>query len=424
MNTHIHIGKSIISWEKASFSKVFKFLKNNCLSRAELSEDNGNVKNIHYGDILIKFSECIYADKENDIPYILNDNIAYKLLKSSSLINGDVVFADAAEDNTVGKCVEIITHDNTDLVAGLHTIPCRPTIKFAEGYLGYYLNSVAFHNQLLQYIQGTKISSISKKSICQTIINYPSKKTDQQKIVSYFQSLDSLIQTTSKKLASLKQIKAASLLSMFPQEGETVPKVRFKGFEGEWEKVPFCSLAKLHRGLTYTPSNIRQKGTRILRSLNINDGFLELSDNDVFVESKCVNVIYAKTGDILITSANGSPKLVGKHAIIDKQDDSPMVAGGFMLLAKSDEPEFVNTSMNTSWYEKFLKTGVSGGNGSIGNLNKTYLENHVILIPSTKAERDKLASFFTNLDKQISLQTQRLEKLKQIKAACLDKMFV
>lgn len=166
MNTkYIHIGKSTILWEKTSFSRAFKFLKNNSLSRAELSDDNGNVKNIHYGDILIKFSECLYADERNNIPYIINDNIAYKLLKLSPLINGDIVFADAAEDNTVGKCTEIITHNDTDLVAGLHTIPCRPTIKFAEGYLGYYLNSTAFHNQLLQYIQGTKISSIYNPQI-------------------------------------------------------------------------------------------------------------------------------------------------------------------------------------------------------------------------------------------------------------------
>ena len=66
MNTkYIHIGKSTILWEKTSFSRAFKFLKNN-----KLSDDNGNVKNIHYGDILIKFSECLYADEGNSIPYI------------------------------------------------------------------------------------------------------------------------------------------------------------------------------------------------------------------------------------------------------------------------------------------------------------------------------------------------------------------
>lgn len=314
MNTkYIHIGKSTILWEKASFSRVFKFLKNNSLSRAELSDGNGNVKNIHYGDILIKFSECLYTDEGNNIPYIINDNIAYKLLKLSPLINGDIVFADAAEDNTVGKCIEIITHNNTDLVAGLHTIPCRPTIKFAEGYLGYYLNSTAYHNQLLQYIQGTKISSISKKSICQTIISYPSEIINQQKIASYFQSLDSLIQSTSKKLASLKQIKAASLQSMFPQEGETVPKVRFKGFEGEWKyeilgRISSISIGEFviqtkqranapypvyNGGITNTGyyDYFNQEGPKIIISARgANAGFINKYENRFWAGNSCYSI--------------------------------------------------------------------------------------------------------------------------------------
>ena len=86
--------------------------------------------------------------------------------------------------------------------------------------------------------------NISDETALSGEVHIPLSYTEQQKIASYFQSLDSLIQTTSKKLASLKRIKAASLQSMFPQEGETVPKVRFKGFEGEWEKIPFGSFLK------------------------------------------------------------------------------------------------------------------------------------------------------------------------------------
>ena len=110
---NIQLGKPTITWKEALFSEVFKILRNNSLSRAELSENNGNVKNIHYGDVLIKFNECIHADKEENIPYIANTDIAYKLLKSSPLKNGDVVFADAAEDNTVGKCSpDFVTQKN------------------------------------------------------------------------------------------------------------------------------------------------------------------------------------------------------------------------------------------------------------------------------------------------------------------------
>lgn len=422
MNTkYIHIGKSTILWEKTSFSRAFKFLKNNSLSRAELSDDNGNVKNIHYGDILIKFSECLYADEGNNIPYIINDNIAYKLLKLSPLINGDIVFADAAEDNTVGKCIEIITHNDTDLVAGLHTIPCRPTIKFAEGYLGYYLNSTAFHNQLLQYIQGTKISSISKKSICQTIISYPSEIINQQKIASYFQSLDSLIQSTSKKLVSLKQVKAASLQSMFPQEGETVPKVRFKGFEEEWN---FSILKDFSRKITEKNRNRLYKETftnsaelgvvsqrtyfdhDISNNENIN-GYYVIHPDD-FVYNPRISVT-APVGPI-------NRNLLNKTGIM-----SPLYC---IFSVNNINKTYLEYFFKTNLWHKYIYiNGNAGARFDRLSITDENFFNMPILIPSTE-EQQKIASYFCNLDKQISLQTQRLEKLKQIKAACLDKMFV
>ena len=412
---YIHIGKSTILWEKASFTRVFKFLKNNSLSRAELSDGNGNVKNIHYGDILIKFSECLYTDEGNNIPYIINDNIAYKLLKLSPLINGDIVFSDAAEDNTVGKCVEIITHNGTDLVAGLHTIPCRPTIKFAEGYLGYYLNSTAFHNQLLQYIQGTKISSISKKSICQTIISYPSEIINQQKIVSYFQSLDSLIQTTSKKLASLKQIKAASLQSMFPQEGETVPKVRFKGFEGEWEKVPFGSFLKE----SYERSTVENED--ILLSSAITGVYL---NSELFGHQRgASNIGYKKIKKNMLILSTQNLHL--GNANVNLRFEHGLISPAYKVY------EIVNISplFLQQWIKMdstkvfFLNATTAGASLCRKNIVWDDLYKQIVLIPS-KNEQVKIGLFFSNLDKQISLQTQRLEKLKQIKAACLDKMFV
>ena len=254
--------------------------------------------------------------------------------------------------------------------------------------------------------------------------NLPCDKAEQQSIASYFQHLDALIQSTTKKIESLKQVKAASLQSMFPQEGETTPRVRFKGFEGEWKKVKFGEIAIISRGLTYAPFNLRDKGVRVLRSSNINEDVFVISENDVFVNEECINIEYAEEGNILVTAANGSPRLVGKHAIINNIGTNTTVVGGFMLLISSNESAFLNASMSSSWYSKFLKVGVAGGNGAIGNLSKQELEDTELLIPNKKDERNYIASYFTNLDRQITLHTQRLEKLKQIKAACLDKMFV
>ena len=421
MNTkYIHIGKSTILWEKTSFSRAFKFLKNNSLSRAELSDDNGNVKNIHYGDILIKFSECLYADEGNNIPYIINDNIAYKLLKLSPLINGDIVFADAAEDNTVGKCIEIITHNDTDLVAGLHTIPCRPTIKFAEGYLGYYLNSTAFHNQLLQYIQGTKISSISKKSICQTIISYPSEIINQQKIASYFQSLDSLIQSTSKKLASLKRIKAASLQSMFPQKGETVPKVRFKGFEGKWKNLTLGEIGKWSKGRLLSKSDLTADGKN--PCIHYGELFVNYSEviNEVESYTNVDNGCYSEIGDILFPDSDVTATGLARCSAIMQNG---VILGGGINILKVDK----------KFYSPYISYSINQEKGQIisrvigttvRHINSTALSEVQIAVPSDIKEQQQIVDYFTCLDKQITLQAQRLEKLKQIKAACLDKMFV
>ena len=407
-------------WKTVPFFDTFEALKNNSLSRAELS-DSGNVMNIHYGDVLIKYGECVDVSKDVDT-FVSNNEVAKKLHQTCAIKNGDIIFADAAEDNTVGKCTEVILHDEK-VVSGLHTIPVRPKMEFASKYLGFYLNSDSYHNQLLPHIQGTKISSISKRALNQTEVSYPIKD-EQQTVGTYFQHLDSLIQSTTNKIESLKQVKAASLQSMFPQEGETKPRVRFKGFEGEWKMVAFANFAKIHRGLTYTPNNIVEKGVRVLRSSNIDEEVFVTSNNDVFVTPNCINICYAKDGDILITAANGSPRLVGKHAIIRNIGSSPVVAGGFMYLVTSHESEFLNASMSSNWYWKFLKIGVAGGNGSIGNLNRNNLEETKFPIPNLKDERDMIASYFTSLDSQITLQTQRLEKLKQIKSACLDNMFV
>lgn len=200
------------------------------------------------------------------------------------------------------------------------------------------------------------------------------------------------------------------------------PKIRLKGFSGEWLETTFDSLAKIRRGLTYSPSNIIAKGIRVLRSSNINEDTFITSEDDVFVEEECVNIPLANDGDILITAANGSPRLVGKHAVI-KNNGSKMVPGGFMVLAMTDEPYFLNSCMSSPWYKKFLKIGVAGGNGAIGNLNKTALCDSVLFIPTNRVERDSIASYFQHLDSLIQSTTKKIESLKQVKVASLQSMF-
>ena len=199
-------------WKKVKFLEIFEFLKNNSLSRAELSS-KGDFINIHYGDILIKYGDLVNIQNE-ELTYIRDCRIGQTLYKMCSLQNGDIIIADAAEDYSVGKCSEIVNIGNNKVVSGLHTIPCRPLITFAQGYLGHYINSNSYHNQLLPLIQGSKISSISKKTLSQTSVFVPSYE-EQQAIATFFRSLDRKIALETARLEKLKQIKLACLDKMF-----------------------------------------------------------------------------------------------------------------------------------------------------------------------------------------------------------------
>lgn len=198
------IDIALDAWEQRKLGNVLLSLQNNTLSRANLSDESGIAKNVHYGDVLIKFGEILDVRKEK-LPMITDENVLSKY-KASFLQNGDVIVADTAEDSTVGKCSEIAGLNDEVVLSGLHTIPYRPIEKFASGYLGYYLNSGAYHNQLIPLMQGIKVTSISKSAMQNTDIDYPKSQEEQGKIGAYFKSLDEMITLHQYKLFCAKNV--------------------------------------------------------------------------------------------------------------------------------------------------------------------------------------------------------------------------
>jgi len=175
--------------------------------------------------------------------------------------------------------------------------------------------------------------------------------------------------------------------------------------------------------LTYKPTDVATNGIRVLRSSNINEEYFEQREDDVFVTQDAINIDYVKSQDILITSANGSSRLVGKHAIITNMADNTAVHGGFMLLTRTGYPYFLNASMSSRWYERFINLHVAGGNGAIGNLSKSNLDDYEVLVPSNH-EKLKIGELFKSIDSLITLHQRKYEKLVNIKKSLLQKMFV
>lgn len=201
------------AWEQRKFSEIFDYnVSNNTISRSGLNYETGKVKNIHYGDILVKFGPILNISN-NDIPFLTN--VEPEEYKSQLLRNGDIVIADTAEDETAGKALELTGIQEDYVVSGLHTIVARPNKKFARNYLGYYLNSPSYHKKLLPLMQGIKVLSLNKANIAKTKVIFPKELEEQKRIGYFFDQLDHFITLHQQQLEKLKSLKQAYLNEMF-----------------------------------------------------------------------------------------------------------------------------------------------------------------------------------------------------------------
>ena len=191
-------------WISISFDEYFTLLSNNTYSRDKLAE-HGQVGNIHYGDILIKYSEIV--TDEDEIPF-LRPEITYS--DNWLLHTNDVIIADTAEDETVGKAIQIC-EVSVPLVGGLHTIVCRPKFETAHGFLGLYINSKSYHDQLLPHITGIKVSSISKKAIKTTVLTIPSEIEEQSAIVGIITAMDKEIRSLEGERDKMIKIREGAM---------------------------------------------------------------------------------------------------------------------------------------------------------------------------------------------------------------------
>ncbi len=404
-------------WEELSFKELFVGLSNNSLSREKLNYSSGKAKNIHYGDILIKYRNVVDVEKEV-IPYVTENEFVEKNTKSN-LIDGDIVFADAAEDSSVGKCIELTNVRNEKILAGLHTIAVRPQKDFAPKYLGYSLNSKSYHDQLLKLMQGTKVLSISKTSVRDTLIKHPKSKSEQQKIADFLSEVDSLNEHHQTQLTKLKNLKKAMLVKMFPQEGATVPEIRFKGFDGEWTNSSLDDEVLFYTGLTYSPVDVDSKAnTLVLRSSNVKRDEIIDADN-VYVDSSVVNCTYVEVGDIVVVVRNGSRSLIGKHAQV-KREMKNTVIGAFMTGVRAKVPSFLNALLSTSLFQKQVEENLGA---TINQITTGVFKNMIFAFPK-ETEQGKIGEYFENLDNLITNHNEQLKKLNNIKKACLSKMFV
>ena len=391
-------------WEQRKLGEELGFLRNNTLSRAELSDSEGTVFDIHYGDVLIKYGSVLDAEKA-DVPRIANDAVANRQT-CDCLQDGDVIIADTAEDSAVGKCTELCNSAGKKVFSGLHTMPLRPMRKYASGYLGHYLNSPAFHDQLLPLMQGIKVISVSRSAIEDMTMSVPSV-AEQASIGAFFDRLDSLITLHQRKYDKLCVLKKSMLDKMFPKGGSLYPEIRFAGFTDPWEQRKLSELVEIERG--GSPRPIERYITDDPCGLNwvkIGDA-PELGRYITQTTEKIKPEGLAKTrqvypGDLVLSNSMsfGRPYIMAIKGCIHD---------GWLLIRdaqKHFDPIFLCHMLGAPQMLNQYRMFAAGS--TVNNLNKELVGKAIVSLPS-KDEQREIGIVLDRLDSLITLHQRKYD---------------
>ncbi|MGH2087678.1 restriction endonuclease subunit S [Aerococcus urinaeequi] len=287
-----------------------------------------------------------------------------------------------------------------------------------EGINTMFFNYLYNTPQMIKQVQARAVGTTSVAAVYPKDLNsiklWVPSESEQEKIGILFRHLDNTITLHQRKLDQLNQLKEALLQQMFPGKGETVPKLRFAGFEGDWEERKLGDYLKIPNK---TKVNVQSKDE--LMTLKLNLGGLEAGSNrdtlslgsTVYYKRKAGQFIYGKQNFF-----NGS------MAIIPLELDGKATSGdvpSLDIVGISKEYLFTYVSREIYWKTKEAKASGTGSK----RIHEKNLQEFEIFVPREK-EQQKIGSFFKHLDNTISSHQRKLDQLKNMKQVLLQNMFI
>lgn len=386
-------------WRKAKLGDIATFSKGSGYSKSDLCKEGSPI--VLYGRLYTKYQS------------IIDEIDTFVAPKANSVIStgGEVIIPASGESPEDISLAATIKNAGVIIGGDLNVLKFDCNNNNPD-FMSMAITYSPTRSELSNYSQGKTVVHLRNSEIAKGNVCFP-RIEEQKAIVNYVLSLDSQISASTSRLTSLKQMKAASLQAMFPQERETVPKVRFKGFEGEWKKVKLGNIFS---------ERIENDINGEMLSVTINNGIIKAAENGRFDNSNSDKSKYkvVKVGDIAYNSmrmwqgASGCSKYEG------------IVSPAYTVVVP-------NANIYSAFFSYLFKTipminlfrlHSQGLTKDTWNLKYPAFSIIEVSYPEPLAEQQAIANYFTSLDRQIFLQSQRLEKLKQIKSACLDKMFV
>jgi type I restriction enzyme S subunit len=398
-------------WEEKQLGEVFTFLPTNSFSRALLNNQEGVVKNIHYGDIHTRFRSSFDVLKE-EVPYVNQEVDLKKIPKENYCKVGDLIVADASEDyKDVGKAIEIVNLCDQKVISGLHTLMLRDEKnKTAIGFKGYLMQSHPVRLQIMKMATGISVLGISKGNLSKVKLPFPSLP-EQQKIASFLSAVDTRIQQLTRKKALLEQYKKGVMQQIFSRQ------IRFKDDQekefSEWEEKRLGEVATFFSGGTPPTTNTAFYTGNIpfIKSGEINADITEQFISEDGLKNSSAKKV--QKGDLLYALYGATSGEVG----IAKLNGA--INQAVLCIRSSQLTYFLYLFLQFN-KTKIINTYLQGGQG---NLSAHIVRSLKISLPSLP-EQQKIASFLSALDVKIDQVAKQLAQMQTFKKGLLQQMFV
>lgn len=375
------------SWQIRPLKSVASFRKGLSILKTDLSDEG--VRVISYGQI---------HDKSNTGVKLADGLLRYipqELTRGGSgarLRYGDLVFADTSEDlEGAGNAVFVDTDD--EVFAGYHTVICRLRDEnVLPKFLAYVVNSEYWRSQVRRQVSGVKVFSITQRILSSTFVQFPAYP-EQQRIVQLLDvetaKIDQAMSLLRRELETLEQFKKSVIHEAVTKGLDLTVPMKPSGVEWigdipeHWRTTRIKYIAPAWNGLTYDPADVSDTGTPVLRSGNIQNGELDLQ-NLVRVVGSIPEKAFARSGDILICSRNGSRNLIGKNALIHQDG---YAFGAFMMIARPTvNSQYFYYLLNSGIFDFYLPTYLTS---TVNQLTGTNFGN--MIVPITDDPDEQLA---------------------------------
>ena len=337
-----------------------------------------------------------YLDKENNKKWISEET--FERLHCKEIYEGDILVSRLPEP--AGRAC-IMPNLGIRMITAVDCTIVRTSKEYDRKYLVQYLSTPMYFKEVNSFLGGGTRQRISRGNLSGIDIPIPSTIDEQGKIGEFFANLDHLITLHQRECEQAKKYKKYMLQKMFPQNGSNVPEIRFSGFTHPWEQRKLPEFVTFYNGQTYTPDDVQESGTLVLRSSNVKNGEIVDADN-VYINPEIASADNVQEGDIIVVVRNGSRALIGKHAQI--KDPKPnTVIGAFMSGMRSEHSSFVNALLDTSAFENEIAKNM----GATINQITGYMFSKMEFVIPTDDEQEKIGEYFANLDHLITLHQHK-----------------